>query len=522
MKNNTFKTLTIGLATSFVLAAVAFGGFKKPVQVKAAIEKTRVIVNNTNVYEFDDAVWGWIEAATRANSTDEVKFVLGQDWEHDSQLTLTSNKKLIVDLNGHYIKRTRDKRINDGSVFLVESNAVLTVMDSNPDSAGYDGVHGGVITGGASGNSAGGVHIKENGHVIWQGGTLYNCTTDYHGGGFYLEGNSGATSLEMTGGRVYACQTVESTDKCHGGAIYISNGSVNIHDVTFDNCFSEDYGGAIYADNGYLNVYNSLFTSNYAKDYGGAVYLAGDALIYFKDCIFANNKCDDDGGAIYINNNPSEEKAAQYSNLGSPATIFDGCTFRNNNAADIGGAIFVDDDNVALISVTIQNNTAKTAGGGVWVDSLSDITFKGKCVVKDNICSKDSAFRNVTLQKGLASQAYVYSAGLYAGSYIGINSSSGSNDVVLALKMSKYQMQYFHADSGSLIMTDEHEEDAPMVVTASLFGNGYFWVAVGLGGAGIIAFVVVLLYRKKKLALAKANGNSEELNNENIKEEEDE
>ena len=69
--------------------------------------------------------------------------------------------------------------------------------------------------------------------------------------------------------------------------------------------------------------------------------------------------------------------------------------------------------------------------------------------------------------------------------------------------MSKYQMRYFHADYGTLEMRDESEEEAEMVVTASLFGNGIIWVAVGIGGAGIIAAVVVIIYRKKKIAKGK-------------------
>ena len=108
-KNKTFRTLAIGFATSFVFMAVAISGHKAPIQANAANEKTRVVVNDSQTYEFDIPVFGWIDATTRANSTDEVKLILGDNWEHDNQLTLASNKKLTVDLNGHYIKRTRNK-----------------------------------------------------------------------------------------------------------------------------------------------------------------------------------------------------------------------------------------------------------------------------------------------------------------------------------------------------------------------------------------------------------------------------
>lgn len=512
-KNIFFKTLAVGFATSFILMAVSYRGHKTPIQTNALEGVIHVEVKtneSTNLYEYYDGSSAWNAATGFANANNQVKMIFGINWEHDSQLILATQKNLTIDLNGHYIKRTRDKKqINNGSVFRVEKDATLTIMDSNPDVLGYDGVKGGVITGGASGNCAGGIHIEENGHVIWQGGTLYDCNTDYHGGGFYVDGSNDGTTLTMTGGRIYSCQTIDSSDNCHGGAIYVKNGKVDISNVTIDSCYSEDYGGGIYIDDGYVNVSNTIFSANYAKDYGGAVYLAGDALINFKDCIFAGNKVDDDGGALYINNNPSKDKNTSFFNIEYPATIFSGCIFRNNSAGDIGGAIFIDDDNVALIDVTIENNIAKTAGGGVWVDSLSDITFKGKCIVNNNICTDNPAFRNVTLQKGIASQAYVYSAGLTSGSYIGINSSSGSNDIMISLSMSKYQMQYFHADDGTLVMRDEHEEHADMVVTASLFGNGILWVSVGIGVAGIGVAVFVIVRRKKIIAKTKTEEGDE-------------
>ena len=501
-------------AAGIASLSVAFGVAKSPIPVLADSTKTIMVITSgsqTSTHEFDDAASGWIAAALRANSTDEVKLIIGNDWEHDNQLTIGEGKRLTLDLNGHYIKRTRNKKqISDGSVFLVKKDATFTVMDSNPEEMGYDGNKGGVIVGGSSGNGAGGIHIEEKGHVVWTGGTLYECDTDEHGGGFYLEGSSYDTSLTMTGGKIYACQTIDSADNCHGGAIYVNRGTVNIRNTTFDDCYSEDYGGAIYINDGYMNVYDSVFSANKANDYGGAVYLAGDALIHFENCIFAGNQAGDDGGAVHINNNPSKEKAEGFENLDSPATIFNNCVFRNNKSETRGGALHIDDDNVALIDVTIENNQAKTGGGGVWVDSQSDITVKGKCIIKDNRCANESGFNNVTLQRYGASKAYIYSAGLYHGSWIGVNSDSSDDDILICPNMSKYQMQYFHADKGKLVMRDEEEVEAPMVVTASLFGNGLFWAAIGVGGALLGVGIFVIVRRKKIKAKAATEGEEEE------------
>ena len=497
----TFKRTTASIMAAIVaVIAFAFAGsasFAAPVKTYAAgVSRVETYIgDHTEVKEFNSAYSAWVEAKTQSNAGNAPTLILGENWEHDEQLTIETNRTLTVDLNGYYIKRTRDRdRIRNGSVFLVKKGASLTVMDSRPDVMGYDGVKGGVITGGASGNGAGGVHIEEGGHVYWQGGTLYSCITDQDGGGFYLEGSSENTTLSMTGGRIYACQTIESADRCFGGAIYVECGTVNISNAEIDSCYSEDSGGAFYINDGKFNVYDTLLAANQAINHGGAVYLEGDALIYFRNCIFAGNKAHEEGGAVYIDNNPVDDMA----------TIFDGCVFRNNTAGKRGGAIFIDDDNVALINVTIENNTAKEGGGGVWVDSQSDITFKGKCIVRNNTCTDNSDFRNVTLERYGAAKAYVWSAGLTAGSYIGINSDASADDIKISPEMSKYQLQYFHADAGQLVMRDAHEEDAPMVVTASLFGNGIWWVAAVIGGVGVAAAVFVIIYRKKKLAKAAA------------------
>ena len=497
LRKTTATILAVAFAMGLTFAVSA--NFAAPTKAHAAgVSKVEITKNGTTeTKEFGSAYNAWVEAKTQSNAGNAATLILGENWEHDEQLTIEKSKSLTIDLNGHYIKRTRDRdQISNGSVFLVKSGATLTVEDSRPDVMGYDGVKGGVITGGASGNGAGGVHIEEKGHVVWQGGTLYSCITDEDGGGFYLDGSSEETSLTMTGGRIYACQTIDSADRCFGGAIYVECGTVNISNAEIDSCYSEDSGGAFYINDGKFNVYDTVFSGNHAADHGGAVYLEGDALIYFRNCIFAGNQAHDSGGAVYIDNNPDDDMA----------TIFDGCVFRNNTAGERGGAIFIDDDNVALINVTIENNTAKEGGGGGWVDSQSDITFKGKCIVKNNTCTDNSDFRNVTLQRYGAAKAYVWSAGLTAGSYIGINSDASADDIKISPEMSKYQLQYFHADAGSLVMRAEKEVEADMVVTASLFNNGYFWVSIIILVVGALVVVGAVIYRKKKLAAQAAGG----------------
>ena len=106
-KKKTFKLLTMGLATSFIAALIVSNGTKASIPVYADNGKTRVEVTSggsTQVYEYDNVGSAWDDAISHANSTDDVKIVLGNNWEHNGRLTIGESKKLTLDLNGHYIK----------------------------------------------------------------------------------------------------------------------------------------------------------------------------------------------------------------------------------------------------------------------------------------------------------------------------------------------------------------------------------------------------------------------------------
>lgn len=443
---------------------------------------------------YDSPVSAWKAAFAAADNTKETVITLGTDWNEDTLMTVGSGMHMTIDLNGHYIRRVRNHQMkSDGEVFKVEKHAVFTVRDSNPRGEGYDGVRGGVITGGASGNAGGGVHIEEEGEFRLQGGTIYDCITDADGGAVNLEGSSMDTKFTMTGGRIYGCKTIDSANECYGGAIYMNKGTVSISNAKIDNCYSEDDGGAIYSERGTITLNNVVFSGNHCRERGGAIYTAHDILkyqatvVHAYDCVFAGNEANEDGGAVFINDNPEHDAAV----------LFHNCKFRNNIARKQAGAIFINDDNIALSGCEITGNSAVEEGGGVYVDGRYNITLKGKMIIKNNSSGKGQGVANLALQDQTHGTARIINAGLYKDSEVHVGSTSDKS-VLLSEWMSQYQQQYFKADKGRLTTSDYRTVETKFVTSGSLFTEGGLYAVAILGGAGVIGTAALIIRQKKK------------------------
>ena len=444
----------------------------------------------------------WTKADAYATGNYDTVITLGSDWVEDERLTVRPGKRITLDLNGHFIKRDRKHVMKrDGSVFFVSHDAVFTIRDSDPRIKGYDGVKGGVITGGASSNTGGGVHVEENGLFRMEGGTIYDCITDEDGGGVYIDGNSVFTGFQMTGGRIYACKTIDSADNCNGGAVYMRKGVIEISNAKIDDCYSEDDGGAIYSERGDIRLNNVIFSGNKCREEGGAIYTAHDVTKYIAteikayDCIFAGNQAGINGGAVFINDNPDKNRSI----------LFHNCAFRSNYATKKGGAVHITDDNIALSSCEITGNTAGQYGGGVFVDGRYNITLKGLMTVKNNTCQANRAYNNLTLESSTLGKARIINGGLYRNSCVYIGSTSGSS-VLASEFMSRYQSRYFEADVGTLTLTESRTVNADVALSSSIFSEDGFYAVAVLGGAGAIGATALIIHQKKK---KKAEGGEE-------------
>ncbi len=437
-----------------------------------------------------DEIWNSIDHTGGFRIT-EIK--LYADWDVYEEKTLDYyNCHVVVDLNGHsIIRHTEDgSQIKNGGVFRISNDAHLQIDDSDPDSAGYDGIRGGVITGGANTNGGGAFTLTDRSKLTITGGTVYRCTTNEYGGAVMLKGTSVKhPEFKMAGGRIYFCQTTGAWSNSHGGAVYCDNGSVVLSNCRIDSCYSEDNGGAVYMNGGSLNAQNVLFTGNHCLDFGGAIFISGGSLRVARSR-FSSNEAKKDGGAVYADS----DEGAQFRD----------CIFNKNKSYGDGGALYVNDDRTYLIDTDVIANSASGYGGGVYVDSMDDIGVKGLVRIYNN--SGKNGRNNLTLQDGFGTRALLSDGGLYEGSSIGL-SSTGKN-VKYAEDISVFQMGYFFSDSGDLVMEETYQREAPML--ASVFSDGGAIPIVSaaalflLFGAGTYA----VLAKKKKAGEEKKNEKS--------------
>ena len=437
----------------------------------------------------------WDAAVNYSNSYQRTEVLLGSDFSHDRQLKIPNGKNITLDLNGHYVCRTRNgSKKDDGEVFYVGENAAFTVLDSNPDSKGYDGVEGGVIAGGASGNGAGGVHVSNNATFNMFGGTIYKCITDEDGGGIYLKSNS---KLNMKDCRIYFCQTIDSFDECCGGGIYASKVpcTINLENVTFQDCYSEDDGGAIcindYDDKATVNctIKDCIFIGNRCENFGGAVYIFGyntKSTYKIINCAFRNNKCGDNGGGIYINGGGIK---------GQKPILVEGCILNSNRAGDYGSGLFAGRNGVVIMDSTIRNNYAGSSGA-VYVEEPHTISLAGKVIIKDNTAEYNGANLNLDDTNNSEKDTLFASAGLSEGSEVYFYRGDRSG-VPVAKNIPEYQMKFFHPEHGTMEFVSEKEVDTP-VVTASLFSNGSALILGILGAAAAAAVIIAVIVKKRK------------------------
>ena len=475
-------------------------GTNGEIVIKNTTETTVQVFNGGKMVKLEKH--GSVESAFNsakeyAYSHYKVEVVLGSDYEKDERLIIPNSADFTIDLNGQYINRALNgEQKDDGEVIYVGDSATFTVRDSNPDSKGYDGIFGGVITGGASENGAGGVHVRPGATFNMFGGTIYKCTSDEHGGAILLKDGS---KLNMKDCRIYFCQTIDSTDESHGGGI-ASNAActVNLENVIFQDCYSEDDGGAIYLSDyksgGSIDcvIKDCLFTGNTAEDNGGAISLflcSSNTKFKTVNCIYRNNRAGSDcsGGGIYINGITGTSE--------SPV-IVENCEFTNNRANWYGSAIYIGRQGVVLMDSTITDNVAGRSGA-VYVYEELTVSLAGKMIIKDNT-SNYAAGSNLNLDDTNSSIKHTYfeSAGLCEGSEIYFYRGDRSG-VTVSRNITEYQTKYFIPEKGSMEFVPETTLDTP-VETATLFGSGSVIMLCGLSAAAAAAVISAVVYKKRK------------------------
>ena len=296
--------------------------------------------------------------------------------------TLTVNRTVTLDLNGHVLKY---ESANNGSVIVVEGSGQLTIEDSNTsnlshkfnpngklwvldEASGTETVTGGVITGGtgypftlSSGKVVyygGGVYIAPGGQLTMTGGNIIGCSAKYGGGVcIYPKQDSKQGQFSMSGGSIIGCSAESGGGVCAFGKFQML-GSAVIRSCTAEGT-SFYFGGGVWVD--------------------GSFEMSGEAII--EGCQAISEYAY--GGGVYVNSSSSfvmsgKAKIERCQAISTPSSPSKGggVHLANNTTLTLSG------------SAVIQNCTATNSAnhgeayGGVSADCVKEITLADSaCIV---------------------------------------------------------------------------------------------------------------------------------------------
>lgn len=218
----------------------------------------------------------------------------------------------------------------------------------------------------AAGGSGGAMWIG-NGTVILHDALLVDNKAEETGGALFVDNGA---RVSATGCKVQGCRAMHG-----GGLITTGKSQVKLAKCTFQNCTSDLVGGALAAsDKARLQMRSCVLDSNSAGNGGGAIGMDGSALLLADNCVFKHNRClfvlSSRGGGIHCQQNASVQLTS---------------CFISGNTAEDGGGIYVG-RNAALSSrrTKVEGNKASNRGGGVVLGSENFNVVQVRAAVQSN------------------------------------------------------------------------------------------------------------------------------------------
>lgn len=352
--------------------------------------------------------------------------------------TLTVNRTVTLDLNGHVLKYGS---ANNGSVIVVENGGQLTIEDSNTsnlshkfnpngklwvldEASGTETVTGGVITGGT------GTDISTFGGTTW-----------YCGGGALIK-NGG--SLTMRGGNIIGCSA-----ECGGGVCIDSEqGQFSMSGGSIAGCVASDIGGGVFAS--------------------GTFKMSGQAVI--RSCTAESATQYVCGGGVYVNVSSSFEM--------SDTAIIEGCqAISTSSNSSNGGGVYVSSSSSFVMSneakieacqaISNSSNSSNSSnGGGVYLANNTKFTLSGSAVIQN--CTATNSANSGEAYGGGVSAACVKEITLADSARIaGCAAANGSGLYITGSQVPGYGKLFANGGSvdGDVVLGDT--EDGPSTITGS-------------------------------------------------------
>lgn len=352
----------------------------------------------------------------------------------DISSTLTVNRTVTLDLNGHVLKY---ESANNGSVIVVEGSGQLTIEDSNTsnlshkfnpngklwvldEASGTETVTGGIITGGTgypfhliSGtvNCGGGVYIAPGGQLTMTGGNIIGCSAEFGGGVcIYPRQNGEQIQFSMSGGSIIGCVASDlGGGVCAYGTFKMSGPAV-IRSCAVESADNFVCGGGVYVD--------------------GSFEMSGEATI--KGCQAISDSAN--GGGVFVNSSRS---------------------FVMSNEAKI--------ENCQAIS---NSSRGRGEGGGVYLANNTKFTLSGSAVIQN--CTATNSANSGEAYGGGVSAACVKEITLAdSARIVGCAAANGSGLYITGSQVPGYGILYANSGSvdGDVVLGDT--EDGPSTITGS-------------------------------------------------------
>ena len=350
--------------------------------------------------------------------------------------TLTVNRTVTLDLNGHVLKY---ESANNGSVIVVENGGQLTIEDSNTsnlshkfmpngklwvldEASGTETVTGGVITGGT------GTDLSTYGGTTW-----------YCGGGALIK-NGG--SLTMRGGNIIGCSA-----ECGGGVCIDSErngepGQFSMSGGSIIGCVASNSGGGVFAS--------------------GKFQMSDKAVI--RSCTVESTIQLICGGGVYVNGSSSFEM--------SDTAKIEGCQAISTSA--YGGGVYVSSSSSFVMTAkaeiegcrAISNSANSSKGGGVHLSNNTKFTLSGSAVIQN--CTATNSANPGEAYGGGVSAACVKEITLAdSARIVGCTAANGSGLYITGSQVPGYGILYANGGSvdGDVVLGDT--EDGPCTITGS-------------------------------------------------------
>ena len=231
------------------------------------------IVDNPHI-----TTWSELQKAM----TNGIDVILEENINGEYEKTLEVHNSVVVDLNGHTIDRGMPDR--GGNVIKIDWNGSLTIKDSSPDKSG-------IITGGLTYSSGGGVYVGQGCTFIMDGGSIYGNGTmendNCQGGGVYV--GQGATFIMNDGSIINNSTYGDSEQKGPGGGVYVGQGATFTMNGGF---ITENWsqgsntcqGGGVYVEQeGTFTMNGGTINENISTGNGSGVYVADNSTFSFNN-----------------------------------------------------------------------------------------------------------------------------------------------------------------------------------------------------------------------------------------------